>query len=291
MEHNVDVFRKRYKLTGKLDKDWQRINNLSIGAKIKYRRLLKEEEERRNRLVVIETTVPIPMLTLKRKFTENIKFIVDYDNSKYKGSVMITYLTNLNIQCEVRFSSLESKLSMLKDYLHITSLVKMPEMEDLAMNLLLAASGKPYELPFDPLAIIEEHRDILEIWMQNVCMVPVYALYSYRPLRKKVQDYPEIPGENLLGINFVRLLDHPMFPVLMLNLPEEDWCWNKMFFKEYCFAGSNLFAFFATENNPYFMGLLALSDPEQAAKLEQSGQAVLQSNLNYLKGIEHVPFV
>lgn len=291
MEKQLDEFRKRHKLTGNPRKDRERLNSMSLGMKLEYKLLLKEEQEWRDKLVVLEVTVPIPMLTLKRKFSENVKFIVDYDNSKYKGSVLITYLTNLDIKCEIKFSSLEAKLDMLKDYLYITSMVNLPEMEDLAINLLLAASGKPYLLPFNPVPFIEEHRDILETWMQNVCMVPVYALHSYATLKDQVANYPEIEGESLLGLNFVKLIQHPLYPVLMQDIPEEDWCWNKMFFNEYCFAGKNLFAFFDSEHNPYFLGLLSLSEPEQLVRLEQAGRAELQSNLNVLKGIEHVPSV
>ncbi|MNO14048.1 hypothetical protein D3C76_36880 [compost metagenome] len=289
MEHNASEFRKRYKLSGEHGRDRQRINSLSLTAKLRYKHLLIKEEEERNKLVVIETVVPIPMLTLKRKFTENVKFIIDYDNSKYKGSVLITYLTNLGINCEIKFSSLEAKLGMLKDYLHITSMVKLPEMEDLVINLLLAASGKPYSLPFNPVAYIDEHRDILEVWMQNVCMVPVYALQAHAAYKAEVEQYDEIPGESLSGINFVRLLDHPLFPVLIGGIPKEDWCWNRMFFNEYCFGGQNLFYYFAVQNNPYFMALLALDSPDKAVAFEQVARAELETSLAQLKGIEHVP--
>lgn len=241
--------------------------------------------------VIIETTVPIPVTTLKRKFTENVKFVVDYDNSKFKGKVLITYLTNLNVACELKFASLESKLALLKEYLHLTALVDLPELEDIVINLLLAASGRLYRLDFNPVEFINENREILEVWMRNVCMTPVYALHSYPQTVDEVKKYEEIPGEDLRGINFVHLLSHIQFPVLMMNLPEQDWCWNKLFFEEYCFAGNNLFYYFQSENNPFFMGLLVLTEPDHVGDLHGATERMLEANLTYLKGIEHVPSV
>lgn len=239
--------------------------------------------------VVIETTVPVPIAIMRRKFSENIKFIVDYDNSRHKGKVFITYLTNLNVECELRFGSVESKLELVKEYLHITSMVDLPQLEDIVINLLLAATGKPYHLDFNPLDFILENEAILQVWMRNCCMIPTYALHSYPPTEELVKNYEEIPGEDLTGINFVHLASHLMFPMLISDVPEEHWCWNKTFFKEYCFGGHNLFYYTQSENNPFFMALLVVSEPEAVGDLGIAAATILQENHTYLKGLEHVP--
>jgi hypothetical protein len=240
-------------------------------------------------LVVIETTVPVPIMVMRRKFTENIKFIVDYDNSRHKGKVFITYITNMGVECELRFGSVESKLELVKEYLHVTSMVDLPQLEDVVINLLLAATGKPYHLDFNPLDFILENEEILQVWMRNCCMVPTYALHSYPPTEDQVKNYEEIPGDDLSGINFVHLASHILFPMLISDVPEEHWCWNKTFFKEYCFGGHNLFYYTQSENNPFFMALLVISEPEAVGDLGIAAATILQENHTYLKGLEHVP--
>ena len=51
---------------------------------------------------IIETIVPISIDNLKKYFTDkNTSFIIDYNNSSLKGNKFLTYISNLDVPCDV----------------------------------------------------------------------------------------------------------------------------------------------------------------------------------------------
>lgn len=233
-------------------------------------------------LVVVQTAAPIPVNDLKRKFTENVEFHISIDNSRLKDAALITYLSNLNIACRLKFGDAEVMQNLLVAYLKSTVLVNIADLEELAINVILAATGKPFRLPFDPAPFIEANYDLVDLWLRRLDSLPLYAFQCREELKAEVLNYPQDENETLVGLNFVKLIAHDNFPLVCLGIEERDYNWNKLFFNDYCFAGSNLFAFYAHKNNPFFMALIGQEAPEQFAALtEQLSQTA--------KGIEHVP--
>lgn len=233
-------------------------------------------------LVIIQTTANIPVQDLKRKFTENVEFHIDIDNSRLKNAALITYLSNLNIQVRLKFKDLDNMQALLVDYLRSTVLANIADLEHLAINVILAATGNPYSLPFDPAPFIEANYDLVDLWLRRLDSLPLYA-YQCRPDTKdEVLKYPEDEDDGLAGLNFVKLIAHDDFPLIAMGIQESDWNWNKLFFNEYCFAGANLFHFYSTANNPFFLAMLGQDAPEKfTALVEQMNKTV--------KEIEHVP--
>ena len=249
------------------------------------------ENQDKGDLVIIETSAPIPINDLKRKFKENVQFVVDYDKSTFKGDTFLTYLTNLNLNCRVTFSSKESQLELLKSYLNSALLVKFGEMEDLAINLLLFCRGELNFLDFDPESFINENEEIIEQWLKRVLSLMVFALHINPSTKALVEQFEIDEDENLRGINFVQLIDHELFPNFFKSVEQRELSWNPMLFDKYCFAGKNLFHYFASKRNPLFIGLLAIAEPDGVKKLEEAANNCLLECQELLKGIEHVPSV
>ncbi|MNZ21806.1 hypothetical protein D3C78_388870 [compost metagenome] len=239
--------------------------------------------------VVIQTSAPIPVTDLKRKFTENVEFHIDVDSSRLKDAALITYLSNLNIAARLKFSDQIVMQNLLAAYLKSTVLVSIADLEELAINVILAATGKPARLPFDPAPFIEEHYELIELWLKRLDSLPLYAMHCKEDYRDEVLKYPQDEDETLAGLNFVKLIAHENFPVLMLGIEEQDYNWNKTFFNEYCFGGANLFHFFAHRNNPYFMALIGSDNPELFAKAAVPLDNAVAKTLQLTKEIEHVP--
>lgn len=239
--------------------------------------------------IQIHTTAPIPLAELKRKFTEDIQFVLDVDNSRLKGRAFLTFLVNLQINCRLEFKSTEGLIDLLVDYLQCPQLASIPDLEDLAINVLLAATGKPCALPFDPAPFIEAHQELIETWLRRLDSLPLFALYCQPDLKADVEaNYPEDTDDSMVGINFVRLIEHELFPLLIDGVEESDYNWNKTYFNEYIFAGDNLFKFFASKNNPYFLGLLASQCPTEFQAILPPMQGVLEKASQMMKEIEHV---
>jgi len=239
--------------------------------------------------IQIRTTAPIPAADLKRKFTEDIQFVIDVDNSRLKGRAFLTYLSNLNINCKLEFQSNDALFALLGEYLASTLLVKVPDLEDLAMNVMLAASGRQHVLAFDPSEFIDTHADAINTWLKRLCSLPLFALYCQPQFKEEIeQSFPEDTDESTVGINFVRLIEHDFFPLMMAGIDESEYSWNKTFFNEYIFAGDNLFKFFASMNNPFFVGILGSQCPDEFQAILPPMQSVLEKTSLIVKEIEHV---
>jgi len=238
--------------------------------------------------IQITTTAPIPVADLKRKFTENVEFIIDVDNSRLKNRALITYLSNLNIQLRLVINDEQVKLDLLEEYLRSTLLVKIPDLEDLAMNICLAASGRQHLCEFDPSPFIEKNADIIETWLKRLYSLPLYALYCSPTYKAEVEKYPEDLDDGMAAINFVNLIGHGLFPLMMENIEDKDMTWNKVFFNDYVFAGSNLFKYFANSDNPFFVGLLAMEMPEESTAILQTMDSILDKSIQLQEGVDHV---
>jgi hypothetical protein len=242
-----------------------------------------------NAPIVIETTAPIPVSDLKRKFTEVVEFHIDVDSSRLKGTGLITYLSNLNIAARLKFTDPVVMQELMVAYFHSTVLVTVKDLEDLAIHVILAATGKPHTLPFDPVPFIAANFEIVETWIKRLDSIPLYALYCRPDLRAEVASYPEDEDKGMHGINFVKLMGHDLFEAVCFGIEEGDYNWNKMFFEEYCFAGANLFTFFANRNNPYFMAILLLDDHETLNKIIGQVTHFSEEIVQTMKEIAHVP--
>lgn len=242
-----------------------------------------EHQEKRS----IITTAPIPMDLLRLKFTEDVHYIIDYTQSKFKGKVLLTYLTNLNLDCEIKFSDTESEMSVFKEYLSLTSMVQAPQFENIVIHILLDVLGVPNGLTFDPTEFIQENSDILARWLTNVAMLPTYSFHCHPKLKEHVNNYEEVE-DDLRGINFVNLIKHPDFPLLISAVPDSTWCWNKTFFNEPCFAGKDMFQFFMDKNNPLFISLLTMEGGPEAVKFIEVMSATANDIAEFSKGVEHV---
>lgn len=238
-------------------------------------------------LVQVKTIAPIPSDTLRRMFNENIEYVVDYTDSRFKGKVFITYLANTEIRARVQLRNVDDALELLVAYLHHPSLAVLPELEDIAMNMMLAYQGKPHFLSFDPEDFIEKNRAILATWHKRICQLPVFALFCRGgEYEQQACTYPLDEDSTMTGINFVKLIDHPMFSILIDGVRKEDMSHNPTLFTKYFFKGENLFKFFANPNNPLFIA--TLSSPEDLNKMIQAGLEEL-SELQQHLGESNVP--
>ena len=240
--------------------------------------------------VIVETVAPIPLDVLKRKFTEDIEFHIDYENSRLKGKVLITYLSNLKIKCRLILNDRETTLLLIQEYLNIPVLVDMPDLADHAMNMLLDYTGKPSTVVGDLVEFYTFNREILNTWVRRLYSMPLFAMYCMGDqYHEYVEGFPKDEEDNIAGINFVNLLRHPLFAVMLEGVEEDQYTWNPVFFKEYIFQGNNLFHYFADRNNPLFMGVLALQDPESFKAYSTALANEVRDSQALLKGIGYVP--
>lgn len=241
--------------------------------------------------VIVETSASIPMAVLTRKFTENIKFVLNYDEGKYKGKVFLTYLSNLDIACDVVVHDDELLKELLTDYLNLPAIVHIELLEDVAINVLLAASGRPFVLRFDPTEYIKQNREIIDIWLKRLYSLHLFAMHCTNRYDDYVKSFPHDDNDSVVGLNYVSLIKHHQFPIMISGVQESDYSWNATLFNKYIFAGSNLFSFFAVQENPLWTIVMAMQKPEHHREfVYQLGKSQKAAD-DLLKGLPHVPSV
>jgi hypothetical protein len=88
---------------------------------------------------IIETTAPISIDNLKHYFVDKTTFyVINYKDSSLKGAKLLTYLSNLDIPCDIDFKdcALSDYHDILKDYLHSPMIVNVSTLENAVINII-----------------------------------------------------------------------------------------------------------------------------------------------------------
>lgn len=199
----------------------------------------------------IETILPPSPEVIKEKFLDpNVVFVVDYANSKLKGRVFLTYLTNLELEYRIKIERVEDANELLEAYLNASMMISSVEMEELALNMLLAYNGAPHRLDYDPTPFIEKNGDILERWSSLLASMEIYTLSRIEQVKGDATA-PVVDGSDMTGCNFANLLKYPEYTAIAMQERSDRVKYYRHMFEEYVFAGNNLFHYWNVQENPY----------------------------------------
>jgi hypothetical protein len=202
---------------------------------------------------IVKTSAPIPIDLLKNYFSNpDTTFIIDYKESKLKGSKLLIYLSNLDIPADIAVDD-EEFFSLLKDYLESTFLLNIDSLEKAAINALL--TYKEIEVDEKYVDFVKENSDILDKWKSKLESLLVYSLHtvSSDEIKEMISVYEKEEGQELEGINFVSLLKHEEFYLFYNKIKETELKFYQGYFNDYMFKGKNLYSFWSNENNPLFL--------------------------------------
>jgi hypothetical protein len=211
----------------------------------------------------IETIAPISIETLKKYFeNKSVEFILDYTNSKIKSTKLLTYLSNLDIPCDIKVSTIEEKQELLKDYLHSSMLCNIPLLEIETINLLLVYKGIIEDTDNVYEKFIQDNEEIILSWVSKLDSLILYNVHIFdvEEFKNYIKEFPLDDTKNVIGINFVSLLKHEYFYVYYDIVFEEGLKFYKSYFEEYMFKGQNLYAYWATAANPMFLLSFGISE-------------------------------
>lgn len=210
---------------------------------------------------VITTSAPIPILDIKRKYTEDVHFEVDYALSKFKGKAFLTYLGNLNIDADLLVGSEEDMVELVSSYLTLPVMFLNQSLIGIIVNLLLIRHGLLGSVPFDPDKFLAEHGDKLDIWQDRLDILPLYAARC--AMGEKFEVGPDqFPGvdETAQGINWIHCIKHP--GMAMYFSMERPLRYSKYWFDEPTFAGRNLYTHFESPDNVLYISAATVYLPE-----------------------------
>lgn len=206
---------------------------------------------------IISTTSPISIDHLKDFFSnkDDTAFLIDYQNSKLKGSKLLTYLSNIDVPCDIHISHTDQGFSdFVSDYLNSSFIVNISSLEQVVIQILLRAKGLTENNLYDK--IIDDNKDILHKWMDILDSLPLYNMLTVNVDEfKELIASAKIPAidESLSGINFVSILKHEEFYMYYANWTVDQSSHYQDLFNDYMFKGKNLFSYWANSNNPLFL--------------------------------------
>lgn len=266
--------------------------------------MTESTEVRSSTIQAIETSAPIKMDLLRLAFKDKgVTYVIDTDPAvtRFRGATLLTYLSNLDVKIRLQLKDPAVALELTAAYLKMPKPSPQVDLDDIVMAILLHDVGITGYLAIDAEEFIWENRQIIDVWHTRLRQLPLYARYiaistgtkshvetehgteevmsMERMYEERVKSYPEDPNVSLVGVNYVHLIRHPLFALYMETVTEEQWTYSELLFNSYCFAGNNLFYYFAIPENPLFIATL-VDTPE---KFQQFVQAAEKDNENFEK--------
>lgn len=201
----------------------------------------------------VKTPAPIGLEDLKKFFRDKTTtYLIDYSKSTLKGKVLLTYLSNLELPCDIEFQEKEDMYEVLKEYLSFNMMVSIPFLEHKVLDILLQKKGV---LELTDGEFIKDNEEMLNEWVKRLDSLTLFNMYCLQDatLKQFVTEHETVEDDSLEGINFVSLLKNEWFYEYLSFVDQENLRYYKVFFNDYVFKGKNLFSYWAVEQNPMFL--------------------------------------
>jgi len=205
---------------------------------------------------IIETIAPIAIEDLKKYFIDKSNlYIIDYKNSQLKNNKLLTYLSNLELPCDIKLDELETNeiYDLIKAYMETTMIVNLKSLELFVIHLLLEAKGLFKEECHKD--FIESNKELINTWISKLDSLTLYNMFSVdnEEFKQFAKQFPEDDTNSLEGINFISLLKNKEFYNIYSKIDHNNLKYYSKYFQEYMFKGKNMYSYWANENNPLFL--------------------------------------
>jgi len=217
--------------------------------------------------LIRSTTAPIGMDDLKEGFTNpDIVFLIDYDKSVMRGKQILTYLSNLDVPCDIKFgpeTTTAERKELILEYMKLRNLVKCPSLALTVGTILTAIKniGDFYDVIGNPvlnkdeiIEFIEENKLLVNQWRVVMDSMIIYTLSINTKYREAFGDpkdqFHQIDDDKAIGNNFVNLFSLPFFLECYYSVLGEECHYFTKQFEDYMFEGKNLYYWFMRPGNP-----------------------------------------
>jgi hypothetical protein len=213
----------------------------------------------------IDTIVPIPIDQIKEYFKDKeIKFIIDYNNSKLQEKVFLTYIANLDVPCDINLNKKiekEKLFQLLISYMSVKSVSNIEFLNVCMAQIILSAVGMNYKSIFTKYILTEEeceefiskNENQIAKWIHFLDSTMIFLIKSFEDLNEKIKvkdNFKNIDDSDYVGLNIVNLLSIPGFLECYFSAPRKismDYFVQQ--FESHMFKGKSLYQYYFNEEN------------------------------------------
>ncbi len=211
-----------------------------------------------------KVSAPLSINQIKEYFeNKEINFLINYKASELKSNLFLTYISNLDLPCEIDFEgcSFEDIFELLEAYMTTKSIVSSLTLSFLLAQVLFDNIDIESDYLFDRQVLPKEERK--KFLIKNIDLVNKYCvfinsslLYMFTTVQtleegfKFKNIYPQSLDADFVGYNVVNLFKVPTFLESFFSKPLNlKLYYFKHQFEDYIFKGKNLFYYFYNSNN------------------------------------------
>lgn len=208
----------------------------------------------------ILTKVPFDMEQLQDLFSNPEKIaIIDYKESDMKGSKFLTYIGNINVNCDVKVDSdlpKEERFELIRAYMENNNLVEINSILLTVGSIMTAMKGiddfynvikNPILSKDEIIEFCETHKVMVNKWlvvMDSIILAVIASSKRYVEAFGHPKDsVRQITGETIIGRNFVNLLKLPFFIETFYSKPATKMYYFVDLFEEPIFNHESIFAY------------------------------------------------
>ena len=214
--------------------------------------------------MIKNTVAPIPIELLKEYFSDDsIIFNIDYAKSILKSEKLITYISNLDVPCQLtgwdKVSTVD-KFAFVKDYMNAKLVIKNYELESCVLKILCEASDTMFYKQYESEDILTDdevksfcadNEDLINRWLTIIASFSIFVLTTVPDLVEEMgsirDQFQVIDNYDFCGVNFVQLLRHELTQDLIIE--DRPVYYFEKQFNEPMFKGHALYKYWNTEAN------------------------------------------
>lgn len=210
-------------------------------------------------------TAPLEIPQIKEFFeNKELFFIVNYVESKIKGNMFLTYLSNLDLPYEIDLdeSTTEEKLDLVKHFMTTRNLNSSMVLRKAVAQIILRRIGVDSKLVVIDEDILSEkecdlfiasNQELVDRWKTFLASTMIFTLTSVAAV-EEIHNFKEqfkvVEDPSYIGLNVVQMFSLPYFmDVFYAQKTDVELCYFKNQFEEYMFRGNNFFHYFLCSEN------------------------------------------
>ena len=237
------------------------------------------EENRRN------VGVPLAIDQIKEFFeNKNLFFFVDYSQSKIKGNMFLTYLSNLDLPFEIMLNGTPKQevFDLVKTFMETRNQSSSDVLRLTVADIILTHKGIDTSLWLQNKVLkTDEIREFIGLnlelvkkWDTFLSSMMIFMLKSFPDLEKNLkisEAFPHLKDPNYIGGNVVQLFSIPGFLELFFSVPYAgELYYFDAQFEELMFKGKNLFHYFHCDENTFFGFINSIGSGEMTSEMVES---------------------